>query len=290
MECLLVIDSSYSHTMITPIFNGRAIQRAIRRLDFGGKHLTNLLKEIISVRYFDLHQDTKIVNDIKEDTCFVSRDLKTDMEKTWKGNKGRRKHNSITNSNNETDPNDKETTNEDARLDYVLPDGIHILRGYSMPHDSTAAAARKRKLNATAPESEASMTLGNERFAVPEIVFRPSDIGSKQPGLADCVLQSLAVLPQLVQATMLSNVLVVGGNAKMPGFVDRVQQELRTRVKTEWAVRVRKMEDPIKSSWLGGARLASRHRDVVREFGVTREEYLEHGSAWMARKFLTGNK
>lgn len=209
MECLLVIDSSYSHTTITPIFNGRAIQRAIRRLDFGGKHLTNLLKEIISVRYFDLHQDTKIVNDIKEDTCFVSRDLKTDMEKTWKGNKGRRKHNSITNGNNETDPNDKETTNEDARLDYVLPDGIHILRGYSMPHDSTAAAARKRKLNATAPESEASMTLGNERFAVPEIVFRPSDIGSKQPGLADCVLQSLAVLPQLVQATMLSNVLVV---------------------------------------------------------------------------------
>ena len=92
MECLLVIDSGYSHTTITPIFEGRAIQRAIRRLDFGGKHLTNLLKETISVRYFDLHQDTKIVNDIKEDTCFVSRDLKIDMEKTWKGNKGRRKH------------------------------------------------------------------------------------------------------------------------------------------------------------------------------------------------------
>ena len=242
------------------------------------------------MRYFDLHQDTKIVNDIKEDTCFVSRDLKTDMEKTWKGNKGRRKHNPVTNGNDGTEPNDKEATKEDARVDYVLPDGIHLLRGYSMPHDPTAAAARKRKLNATAPESEASMTLGNERFAVPEIVFRPSDIGSKQPGLADCVLQSLAVLPQLVQATMLSNVLVVGGNAKIPGFVDRVQEEIRTRVKTEWAVRVRKMEDPVKSSWLGGARLASRHHDVVREFGITREKYLEHGSAWMARKFLTGNK
>ena len=290
LECLLVIDSGYSHTTITPIFEGRAIQRAIRRLDFGGKHLTNLLKEIISVRYFDLHQDTKIVNDIKEDACFVSRDVKIDMEKTWKGNKGRRKHYPVTNGDDETGPNDKGTTNEDARIDYVLPDGIHLLRGYSMPHDPTAAAARKRKLNATAPDSEASMTLGNERFAVPEIVFRPSDIGSKQPGLADCVSQSLAVLPQLVQATMLSNVLVVGGNAKIPGFVDRVQEELRTRVKTEWAVRVRKMEDPIKSSWLGGARLASRHRDVVREFGVTREEYLEHGSACMARKFLTGNK
>jgi actin-related protein 6 len=71
--------------------------------------------------------------------------------------------------------------------------------------------------------------------------------------------------------------------------VDRVQDELRTRVKSEWAVRVKKMADPIKSSWLGGARMASRHRDVVREYGVTREEYLEHGSGWVARRLRSGS-
>lgn len=284
MECLLVIDSGYSHTVVTPILQGRPIQRAIRRLDLGGKHLTNLLKEVISVRHFDLHQDTKIVNDIKEDVCFVSNDIAADLEKAWKGNKGRQKTN-ITNDDQTTV--DAPPSNE-IRVDYILPDGLHLLRGYSRPHDPSAAAVRKRKANAMAADSEVSMVLGNERFTTPEIIFNPSDIGSKQPGLADMAMQALAVLPPLVQATMLSNVLVTGGNAQMPGFVERVESDLRTRVKTEWTVRVRKMSNPITSSWLGGARLATEHRDELRDFGVTREEYLEHGSGWMARRFLSG--
>jgi actin-related protein 6 len=137
-------------------------------------------------------------------------------------------------------------------------------------------------------DTEVSMTLSNERFSIPEILFSPSDLGSKQPGLPDIILQSLNVLPPLIQATMLSNVLVVGGTAKIPGFVERLQAELRSRIRTEWAVRVRKMDDPVTSTWLGGARMASRHPDVVREYGVTKEEYLEHGSAWVARRFASG--
>ena len=291
MECLLVIDSGYSSTSIIPTFNGRPLQRAIRRLDFGGKHLTNILKETISVRYFDLHQDTKIVNDIKEDICFVSKTFKADMEKTWRGNKAKRKvHHESQPARPDGMEIDGQHDDREVKVDYILPDGIHLLRGFSRPHDPSAAAARKRKLNASAPDSEISMTLGNERFTVPEVLFSPSDLGSKQPGLADCIMQSMSVLPPLIQATLLSNVLVVGGNARIPGFVDRVQDELRSRVKSEWAVRVRKLDDPITSSWLGGARLASRHRDVVREYGVTKEEYFEHGSAWTARRFLLGSE
>ncbi|OAP58909.1 hypothetical protein AYL99_06206 [Fonsecaea erecta] len=261
MECVLVIDSGYSHTTITPLFNGRPLHRAVRRLDFGGKHLTNLLKEVISVRHFDLHQDTKIVNDIKEDTQDAM-----DTEEA-------------------ASPED-----EEIRVDYILPDGIRLLRGFSRPHDPTPAAAHKRKQAALSsePDAEISMTLGNERFSIPEIIFSPGDIGSKQPGLPDIVMQSLSVLPPLLQATMLSNVLLVGGNAQIPGFVERVEAELRMRVKSEWMVRVRKMADPITSTWLGGARLASGFPRIVREYGVTREEYLEHGSAWVARRFVGG--
>jgi actin-related protein len=32
-ECLLVIDSGYSNTTVTPVYNGHALQRGIRRLD-----------------------------------------------------------------------------------------------------------------------------------------------------------------------------------------------------------------------------------------------------------------
>jgi actin-related protein 6 len=81
---------------------------------------------------------------------------------------------------------------------------------------------------------------------------------------------------------------VAGGNAEIPGFVHRLESDLRTRIKTEWAVRVRKMPDPTTSTWLGGARLASTSPGIVREYGVTRAEYMEHGSAWVARRFVNG--
>lgn len=288
MECLLVVDSGYSHTTVTPLFNGRPLQRAIRRLDLGGKHLTNLLKEVISVRHFDLHQDTKIVNDIKEDVCFVSTDFQQDLEKTWKPSQPQRGSQAVKMLGDEMD---LDQAPSDIRIDYVLPDGIHLLRGFSRPHDPTPAAKKRKQASLLHPNShdtEISMTLGNERFSVPEILLSPSDIGSKQPGLADIIMQSMSVLPPLMQATMLSNVLVVGGSANIPGFNSRLEAELRSRFKSEWKVRVRSQTDPIKSTWLGGARLASKFPEIVREYGVTKEEYLEHGSGWAARRFLNG--
>ena len=294
VECLLLIDSGFSHTTITPLYNGRPLQRAVRRIDIGGKHFTNLLKELFSLRHFNVTQDFKIVNDMKEHICFVSQDFGSDMEKTWKGNKGRRKASSTLSVDENTEQMKLDmppsTGNDNLILDYILPDGIHLLRGFSRPHDPSTSNPKKRKLQALSAPSptttnEITATLGTERFAVPEILFSPSDIGSTQPGLADCITQSLSVLPPLVQATMLANILVVGGNARIPGLVERLQSELRARVKAEWVVRVRKMDDPVTSTWLGGARLASGNRSVVREYAVTRAEYEEHGQAWTARKF-----
>lgn len=272
-ECLLVVDSGYSSTTITPCFQGRPIHRAVRRLDFGGKHLTNLLKETVSIRYQDLSQETKIVNDMKEDMSFVSLDFKNDLEKTWKGNKK--------SQSNDTSGE----PNQDLRIEYVLPDGLNVHRGFSRPFDPSAEAVKRRKL-AAAHGDEAVMILGNERFSIPEIVFNPADIGSKQPGLAECIIQSLSKLPPLIQATMVANTVVVGGNANIPGFAERLESELRARIRAEWLVRVRKMNNPTTSTWLGGARLATNHRDDLERYAVTKEQYLEYGSAWTARRFV----
>ena len=282
MECLLVIDSGYSYSTVTPCFQGQPIQRAIRRLELGGKHLTNLLKETISVRHFDLHQDTKIVNDIKEDVTFVSRDFKADLEAVWKGNKKAKP------CSRSVDTTDMDGQPNDLRVDYVLPDGINLTRGYGRPHDPSKEAEKKRK-NALSysDTNEIVMVLGSERFIMPEIFFNPADIGSKQPGLADCVVQSLAKLPPLVQATMLANTIVVGGNAKISGFVERLEDEVRAKVKVEWPVRVRKMDDAVTSTWLGGARLACNHRELLRKHAVTKAQYDENGSSWLARHFAT---
>lgn len=227
-ECLLVVDSGYSHTTVTPLFKGRPVQRAVRRLDIGGKHLTNFLTDIISVRHYDLHTDVQVVSDMKEAVSYVSMDFVSDMEKTWKGNRKVR-----------------DLVADGIVKDYVLPDHATLKKGLMRDHDPSAAA-KKRKRGLETPTLDAQetiMTLGNERFVVPEVLFNPDDIGLKQAGIPELVMQSLSVLPPALQAAMLCNIVVVGGNTMIAGFTERVEMELRHIAPTECVVKVRKPDE-----------------------------------------------
>ncbi|KAK2760208.1 Actin- protein 6 [Arachnomyces sp. PD_36] len=268
VECLLVIDSGYSQTTVTPVYRGRPLQRAIRRLEIGGKLLTNYLKELVSIRQYNMVDETYIMNDVKESVCYVSENFKTDMEKTWKGNRKR----------GSADPG------EGIVMDYVLPDPNTHKKGFMRPHDPQS---KKKKGMLSGPGSELSedvMTLGNERFTVPEILFNPQDIGMKQAGIPEIVMQSLSVLPTGLHPAFLANILVVGGNACMPGFIERIETGLRQLASAECVVRVRKPEDPIRSTWLGGSRFAT-NREALKEVAITRQQYQEHGSIWAGRQF-----
>ncbi|ODM21633.1 Actin-like protein arp6 [Aspergillus cristatus] len=271
-ECLLVVDSGYSHTTVTPVYKGQPLQRAIRRLDLGGKHLTNYLKEMVSMRQYNMVDETYIMNEVKEAVCFVSDDISRDMERTWKGNRKR----------------DQPDPGEGVVVDYVLPDPNAGKKGFMRPHDPLLGAKKRKSVLSGEAGAEALsedvLVLGNERFTVPEILFTPSDIGMKQAGISDIILQSLSVLPPGLHPVFLANVLVVGGNALIPGFMERLQTELRQIATSECTVRVRCPEDPIRSAWLGASRLAT-NRDELKKVAITRQEYQEHGSSWAGRKF-----
>lgn len=268
-ECLLVIDSGFSHSTVTPLYQGRPIQQAIRRLDIGGKLLTNYLKEILSIRHYNLMNEDHLVNEAKEKICFVSNHLRSDLEKTWQGKAA----------------HDDEGKNDKIVIDYVLPDYNTGTEGYMRPHDPSPAA-RVRKMGAVANPGvvEDFMTLGNERFAVPELLFNPMDVGLKEAGLPETVLQSMSGLPPGLWPAMLANIVVVGGNCLMDGFMERLETEIRQLAPAECVVRVARTPDPIKSTWLGGAHLAA-DQNALRALQVTRQEYLEHGSGWVSRIF-----
>jgi actin-related protein 6 len=46
----------------------------------GGKHLTNYLKEVISYRQLMVMDETYVMNQVKEDVCFVSTNFENDMK------------------------------------------------------------------------------------------------------------------------------------------------------------------------------------------------------------------
>ncbi|RFU78175.1 beta-lactamase family [Trichoderma arundinaceum] len=270
-EIMLVVDSGFSHTTITPLLGGRPLHSAIRRIDIGGKFLTNYMARLISLRHFDMRNDLYIVNEMKEAACYVSADFKADLERTWKGTRGEKREDYLSGAG--------------IVKDYVLPDFHTRHKGILREYDP-AQHTKSKKLAATGQSEEDVLTLRNERFAVPELIFRPSDVGMRQPGLADAIQQSLHELPIGLWPGLLANIVVVGGSSLFDGFIQRLQKELVQLVPDDCIVRVARPADPITNTWYGAANMAN-HPNIEKVV-VTKQEYDEHGSALIARKFSTG--
>ncbi|KAF2147846.1 Actin/actin-like protein, partial [Myriangium duriaei CBS 260.36] len=265
-EILLLIDAGHSSTTITPVLRGSPIHPAIRRLTFGGKHLTNALAESISLRHFSLIDEPHIVSQIKHDTSFVSASFSSDLDRAWPGPRSARRP---------VDP--------DVAVEYVLPDYTSLHRGYMrsrQPRSTTTTTAAGTR----GEGEEESFPLANERFCPPELLFSPLDVGLHESGLPATVMQSLAAVPRALWGGLLANIVLVGGTSLLPGFEERVEREVRALAPAELVVRVARAESPIEASWRGGAGVAGRRewRDRVL---VTRQQYEEYGEGWVRREF-----
>ena len=57
---------------------------ACRRIDIGGRILSSYLKDLISFKMVSLKNEVQLVNQIKEEMCFVSNNYKYDMKLKFK--------------------------------------------------------------------------------------------------------------------------------------------------------------------------------------------------------------
>jgi actin-related protein 6 len=169
-ECQLILDSGFSFTYAVPIFGGLPMSHAATRIDIGGKLLTNLLNEIISYKEYNLTGETLLVNDIKEQLCYVSTEFDTDLKKC-----------------HEKEP--------EILKEYVLPDYNQTTKGYS------------RDFNPENRGSEQVITMGNPRFTVPEVLFNPNDIGIHQAGIPEMVSQCIEKCPDAMQRLLYRNIV-----------------------------------------------------------------------------------
>ena len=141
--------------------------------------LTSYLTRLLSLRHYDMRNDPHAVNDIKEAVAYVSLDFDHDLDKSWKGTRGR--------------PNPDFKSGGGIAKDYVLPDFHTRTKGIVRDYDPARHSKAKRLAGDEIEEDV--LTLRNERFTVPELIFNPSDIGLQQAGLGDAVRESLEALP-----------------------------------------------------------------------------------------------
>lgn len=81
-ETGVVVTSGDGLTKITPIINGYLIHNKIKKLDIGGKRITNYLTKLLTVKGYALHHilNFEEMKNIKEKLCFVSCDIESDRK------------------------------------------------------------------------------------------------------------------------------------------------------------------------------------------------------------------
>ncbi|ELU11988.1 hypothetical protein CAPTEDRAFT_183790 [Capitella teleta] len=246
--CTLVIDSGYSFTYIVPYHKENIVREGMKRINIGGKVLTNHLKEVISYRQLMVMDETYVINQLKEDVCYVADDFYKHMEIA----KHRGKENTVC-------------------QEYVLPDYTQVKRGHV------------RSENQPITGSEQIIRMNNERFAIPEALFHPSDVGVQEMGIAESVVHAISCTPEKMHAHLYKNIVLSGGNCVLPGFENRIYSEIRSMAPSMFDVKIRKSKNPVTLPWEGGVEIAK--DPTFSERVISQAQYNEGGLAYCMEHF-----
>ena len=286
--------------------------------------MTNLLKEAVTYRQWNMMDEYHIVNDAKEQLCFISQQFNEDMKharrtrrgfrnfdrefllpdfvNTFKGTvqlpmplqrmrereeeekeqlareseafeqkecegdmatemrrnshdaaneenqAGNAKHNKKRTNKKKTSA-DKSDNNQENDID----DASDLESDEETEQQRFQRLKHMREQEQKRREAEArdrqALALSVERFTIPEVLFRPSDLGLDCGGIAEAIIESINACDATLRAAMYNNVLLVGGNAMIPGFKERIETELRKLAPTDYAVRVYMPKDPLTYIW-----------------------------------------
>ncbi|KAJ9108483.1 hypothetical protein QFC20_003389 [Naganishia adeliensis] len=250
---MLVVDAGYSFTHVIPVIDGQVDHAHIRRIDVGGKLLTNRLKQVLSHRQFDLSNES--VRREPDQRRLLLCEL---------GHHERR---------------------ESIQVHAENP----IVQQYALP-DYTSGNMRGKVLTKgeNAPIAADGMpaqvvTLGVERYSIPEILFGPSDIGLTQMGLAETIAYVIGQMPEDEQGLFWANIGFIGGLAYTDSLGNRLDKELRALCPAEYEVGIYEAEDPVTAAFYAAQSLAERP-DYLAQYPLTIADYQEYGSsAWRKR-------
>lgn len=154
------------------------------------------------------------------------------------------------------------------------------VKGGADCQDDAEKPEDRRRIDLTKNE----FNLTNERFLVPEMIFRPADLGMNQAGLAECIVRAVHSCHPHLHPVLFESIILTGGSTLFPRFAERLEIELRPLVRDDYRVKITTQEDPILGVWRGGSLLAS--SPDFESMCITKSEYEEIGSARARRRFL----
>lgn len=126
------------------------------------------------------------------------------------------------------------------------------------------------------------ISIGNERFRCPEVLFQPSFIGAESHGIQEKLYNSIMKCDIDIRKDLYANIVLSGGSTMFPGIADRLSKEMINIVPQAMKIRVIAPPERKYSVWIGGSILSS--LSSFSTMWVTKEEYDECGQGIIHRK------
>jgi len=126
------------------------------------------------------------------------------------------------------------------------------------------------------------ITVGNERFRCPEVLFQPSFIGKEASGIHDTTFQSIMKCDVDIRKDLYANVVLSGGTTMFQGIGERMTKELTALAPSTMKIKVVAPPERKYSVWIGGSILSS--LSTFQQMWISKGEYDESGPTIVHRK------
>jgi len=126
------------------------------------------------------------------------------------------------------------------------------------------------------------ITIGNERFRCPEVLFQPSFIGKEAAGIHDTLFATIMKCDVDIRKDLYANIVLSGGTTMFEGIAERLTKEIVALAPSTMKIKVVAPPERKYSVWIGGSILAS--LSTFQQMWISKNEYDEAGPSIVHRK------
>jgi actin beta/gamma 1 len=126
------------------------------------------------------------------------------------------------------------------------------------------------------------ISVANERFRCPEVLFQPSFIGKEADGVHKTTFNTIMKCDVDIRKDLYANVVLSGGTTMFPGIAERMTKELTALAPATMKIKVVAPPERKYSVWIGGSILSS--LSTFQAMWISKAEYDESGPAIVHRK------
>jgi actin-related protein len=126
------------------------------------------------------------------------------------------------------------------------------------------------------------ITVGNERFRCPEVLFKPNLIGREHAGIHTTTYDSIMKCDVDIRKDLYGNIVLSGGTTMFEGIAERMEKEIKLLAPASMKIKIVAPPERKYSVWIGGSILAS--LSTFQQMWISKQEFDESGPQIVHRK------